>query len=319
MKHYIWTIVSVLFAVNTMFSQISVNGPGQRTQLYIAVSGLDQIPPLHSDMSLDCMVAYIVMDSLARKASINEVFDKPLTVSLDSLRVSARYMYALTDYSPNLMRRYMTTTRDSIPGNHYLSFPANSYYGLQRALERRLDEFGKDYGMLLMTHYILRVIIDTTVAGIDTTYGKPLPWMNVSCTVQDQIKGKILPNNCNYNDNKKVSTLISEACLNFGYPINWMTGGGFNNEKPQNTGTYINEVKSGEEYYVFLTQLSLWENADILVPLHAFESSGGLFKILDGHVSDPDNFWGLGTNPLETEFKTHLDSLISNISTWWIP
>jgi len=260
------------------------------------------------------------MDSLSRTASIDDVMNKPLSTSLDSLRVSARFMYAVTDYSPNLMRRYMTTTRDSIPGGRYMSFPANSYYGLQWALEKRLNEFGKNYAMLLMTHYICRVIIDTVVSGIDTTYSNPIPWVNVSCTVQEKIKGQILPNNCHYDADRSANQIltINENCLNFGYPLNWLTGVGFNDDRDVNTGTYIKTVQTGEEYYVFLEQLSLWKFYDYLTPTRQFEASGGLFKIANGRVEDPSNFWGLGTNPTEQEFLSKINELINNIKAWWL-
>lgn len=301
-------------------AQITSYNSDQRTQSLIAVSGLSNIPPLFTDMPLDCMIGYILMDSLSRTASISDVKSKLLTLSLDSLRVAARFMYAVMDYSPKLLMRYMTTTRDSIPGGRYMSFPANSYYGTEFAILQRMNEFGKNYAMLLKTHYIFRITVDTVVTGIDTTYSAPKPWVNVSCTVQEKIKGKILPNNCSYDADKtdKQILTINENCLNFGYPMNWMTGVGFFEDRGVNTGTNIRTLQKGEEYYVFLEQISLWKLYDYLTPTHQFEATGGLFKIIDGKVEDPSNFWGLGTNPTETDFHNNLLNLISNIKGWWI-
>ncbi len=317
---FLMIIVLLFVTFRSSISQITSYNSDQMHQSAIAVSGLSNIPPLFTDMPLDCMIGYIIMDSLSRTASIEEVMAKPLTISLDSLRVSSRYMYAVTDYSPNLMRRYMTTTRDSIPGGRYTSFPANSYYGLQWALEKRLEEFGMNYAMLLMTHYILRVRIDTVVTGIDTTYPNRIPWVNVSCTVQEKIKGQILPNNCRYDADRSESHTFSikANCLNFGYPMNWMTGIGFNNERNINTGTYIRTVQQGEEYYIFLEQLSLWKFYDYLTPTHQFEATGGLFQIKNGRIEDPANFWGLGINPSEQDFLNKLNELIGNIKSWWL-
>ncbi|MDP2364813.1 MAG: hypothetical protein Q8M94_13730, partial [Ignavibacteria bacterium] len=199
--------------------------------------------------------------------------------------------------------------------------PANSYYGTEFAILQRMIEFGKNYAMLMKTHYIFRITVDTVVTGIDTTYSAPQPWVNVSCTVQEKIKGKILPNNCHYDVDRTMvidTNTINPNCLNFGYPMNWMTGVGFFNDRGPNTGTYIRTAQAGEEYYVFLEQLSLRKFADYLTPTRQFEATGGLFKIVNGRVEDPSNFWGLGTNPTEQEFLSKLNELISNIKAWWL-
>lgn len=319
------TFLMLLFLISIApcVAQFSSYNSDQRIQSEVYVGGLSNIPPLHTDMSLDCLVGYIIMDSLSKSANIETVVNRPLTTSVDSLRVATRYMYSVADYSPQLLRKYITSTRDSIPGGRYMSFPANSYYGIQHAVQKRLNEFGKDYGMLLISHYVLKVRIDSVIRGYDTTYPmEPIHWTNVSCSVLNKLKGIYLPNNCrgdaNRGDSEYIGAAIGENCLNFGYPTYWQTAIGFPDDRQIKSGSTIKDVHSGEFYYVFLVHLSLWRNSDYLVPVHQFEPTGGLFKISGDRIEDPSNFWGLGTNPSEQEFLSRLNELISNIKSWWL-
>lgn len=321
MKRFIGLLfVTILLLTSSNFAQ-NPNGGDQRTESLITVGGLSTIPPYHTDMPLDCLIGYISMDSLARTADVESVLNKPLTTTLDSLRVAARFMYAACDYSPALLMSYMTCTQDSAYSNRFESFPANSYYGLESAIEKRINEFGSNYAILLKTHYVLRIIINSVVVGTDTTYTNPLPWVNVTCQVQQIFKGNYLPTNCNSNlrpQTEPKRLLLGEDYLKFGYPENWMTGIGFNYQRFPNSGTFMNTVSTGEEYYVFLEQVPIWKYSDYLTPTREFEATGGLFRISNGLIEDPSNFWGLGTNPTEQEFLIKLNELISNIKSWWL-
>ncbi len=328
-------IVTILFITiiycNNAYSQFA-GDIYQRTQSIIAIPGLNNVPPLITDMPLDCMVGYIVMDSLSRTANWREVYQKPLTISLDSLQTSARFMYAVADYDPRLFRRYIYSTNDSVtmpidPNSKYISWPANSYYGIEHAIiNERLDEFGKDYALLMISHYILRVEIDSVVTGLDTTVNNPKPWVNVACSVTHKIKGQIIPSNCKYESDigiidksgKSDNILVDPSnCLNFGYLENWPTGGGYS-DRPLRTGTRMRTLAKGDEYFVFLIHVSLRDNADILIPVHLLEANGGLFRISNGLVEDPSDIWGLGTSPTVADFLTRINSKIATIKTWWV-
>ncbi len=315
-------ILAMLLCTNSSYAQFSTYGPDQRYQSYIYENETLSIPPLRTDMSKDCMVGYIAMDSISKMVPIEEVLNSPLSTSLDSMRVAARFMYAVTEYSPKLLRNYMFVTRDILQTGHYLSFPANSYYGLNHAIQSRINEFGKDYAMLCLAHYILRVRVDQVISGVDTTYpGEPIPWTNVSCTVIQRIKGIYLPNNCKYEAKREKSDkiqVVGDNCLNFGYPTFWNTNTGFDSQRGKNTSTTMRMVNPGEEYYVFLVQMAYNDNADVLVPVNQLETSGGLFKISNGMVEDESDFWGLGKNPMDADFYTYIMNLIKNLKLWWV-
>lgn len=321
-KTFLGIIAVLILCISSSYAQISTYGPDQRFQSYIYENETLSIPPLRTDMSKDCMVGYIAMDSIAKIVPIEELNNSALNTSLDSLKVAARYMYAVTEYSPKLLRNYLFVTRDIVQSGHYRSYPANTYYGVNHAIQKRINEFGKDYAMLCLSHYILRVRVDQVVSGIDTTYpGEAIPWTNVSCTVLQRIKGTYLPSNCRY-DAKREKTdkiqAVGDNCLNFGYPTFWNTNTGFDSQRGKNTSTTMKIVNPGEEYYVFLIHISYDDNSDILVPVNQFETNGGLFKISNGMIEDQSDFWGLGKNPMDPDFLAYIMNLIKNLKLWWV-
>ncbi len=226
----------------------------------------------------------------------------------------------MVDYNPMLFQRYILTGNNAPPG-HYLSEPSHSYYGLKQALRQRWQEFGEPYMSLLMADYIVKVRINTVVIGEDTVYNRSKTMVNVSCDVLKIFKGQHLPENCSFppiqNINSVSTTLPS--CLNFGYPQNWGIRTGFGDQYSGSTGQ-IATVQAGEEYYVTLGFLNIRSdnatgNFGNLTPT-GYDITGGLFKITDGAVQDPDNFWGLGTTPTVSNFEVSLNQKISTIKLW---
>ena len=79
----------------------------------------------------------------------------------------------------------------------------------------------------------------------------------------------------------------------------------------------IKTIGKDEEYYVFLKLTMIQDNVDMLNPVRNFESTGGLFQVMDGKVQDPDNFWGLGTIVEEIEFVNNIKKLKTEIESWF--
>ena len=316
-------LVLIAITATTAYCQFG-SAPDQRTAESFPLYQITQIPLLRTDMSLDCMVAYIAMDSVTRNIDYKNVLDFIFNTSIDTLKVLSRYMYAVDEYDPTLLRSYIYTLRDSLPGStNYKSLPQNSYSGVKQAIINKIDELGRDYSMLLLSNYILKVRIDSVVIGTDTTFNDNLSWVNVACTVLDTIKATYLPDNCNFGNHKfdkhhnEINT-SGNNCLIFGYPQNWRTGNWLRKAGLLDTDTYIRTVQKDEEYFVFLEFFALSDSTDYLTSIKNLDACGGLFRINNGIVEDTGNYWGLGTTPNVNDFQNHLLTLIGNIKTWWV-
>ena len=238
-------------------------------------------------------------------------------------------MYAIKDYNPILFRRYIHTTSSmNIPNQQYRSYIASSYYGIEKAIQERSSNFGKEYAMLIAADYIVHIQVSDVVQGIDSTFRSRDEFVNVAASVIEKVKGQYLPVHCIYPQitNPKGEGVLSgyengsttATCIKFGHPKIWPAGVETDGDVSRVLGE-IRPAQTGEEYIVFLRQVAISDTLDVIAPLNTFEAAGGLFRIVSGKVEDPSNFWGLGTSPTVADFKQHIATLIQNIKSWQPP
>ena len=315
---YLFLIFICIYPANAQFSGY---GNDQCQQTAVEMIDLDHVPPMHTDMSYDCMIGYIAMDSIARNANVGEIYDRAATATTDSLKVAARFMYAVSDYSALLFRSYATAIWDSADNQRYMSQPANSYYATLHEVLKRKNEIGRNFCLLLQANYIYKVIIDSVVTGTDTTYDKPMEWANVSCTIIERIKGVYSPDNCHLGNPAPRTNIEGQTdeCLLFGYPSNFKTGPVADEENNSNEIGEYWLLEKGEEYIVFLEHLRIEESIDMITAVSELEATGGLFRINNGIVEDVSGVFGIGTSPTENEFMNKLYGDINIIKHWWLP
>ena len=297
------TVIALSFITCTASAQWHGDGV-QRSESYISLTGLTRIPELHTDMPLDCLIGYIAMDSIARTGGIQEVIAQAQNTLIPELRVLARYMYAMTDYDPILLNRHFLSTKDSsFPNVNYQSYYANSYFTVMTEIDKRQQEFGRDYGMLVIADYVLRLRVLDVRSGIDTTHRNNARWTNVACEVREIFKGHRLPNNCGlpYPVQIEGKDIQPGPCLIYGHRT---TSG------PQ----YV--PQPGDEIIVFLNLVIDKGNMYMVYPRFGSNITGGRFIIRNGRVDDPDNTWGLGPNPTLEEFRTTLLKKVDDIRSW---
>lgn len=300
----------LFYGVTTLPAQWHGDGT-QKSESCIEMQGLSYLPELHTDMSLDCLIGYIAMDSIARTNSVYYATRRPANMTIPQIRALSRYIYAMGDYDPILFMRHFYSTKDSsYPNEQYRSYPANSYASIIYEIYERQQEFGQGYGMLVAASYVLRVRVTDVREGIDSTmHRQRFPNVNVACEVLEVFKGQHLPGNCapiQHNvkhDNNEA--LAQSTCLIYSYPP-------IPSERP---------VKVGDEMIIFLDVMpekgKLWR----IRPNGSFnKTSVGRFHIENGRVEDKDNVWGLGINPTLQDFRTNLLQKISDVRSWtWIP
>lgn len=314
----ILSTVCLLLAGSTVSAQ-TYGASAQINDSKFSLPTLSTIPQLHTDMPLDCMIAYIIMDSLVRNATIYQLLDAPTSLSLQNLRFACRLIYGMEEYSHAHMKAHFVATMDSTRSVHDLRpFPANTYMPLIRAIAiDRWREFDPHVRALLLTHYIARIRVVNVAVGKDSSYGNHhqdiRSRVSVTCEVIEKIKGMKLPNNCqvDYPAGQKAdrnTALNAVPCIVFSFQ--------------QNNIDFIPQI--GEEYYAFLMEHSIELTEDYLTVITsgfarlapgALGSSVGLFKINDGMVEDPRKFWSSGTMPVE-QFRTLLQTKIAEIKSW---
>ena len=307
--------ISTLFALALCLTcSASAQWHGDGTQISescIRMQGLPYLPVLRTDMSLDCLIGYIAMDSIARTNSVYYATRRPQNMTIPQIRALSRYLYAMKDYDPILFMRHFVSTKDSsFPNERYKSYPANSYASIVEQIYDRQQEFGSDYGMLVVASYVLHVRVTDVREGIDSTmHHRPFANVNVACEVLEVFKGQHLPGNCasiQHNvKHDRDEVLAQSNCLIYGY-------------SPTPTAR---PVKVGDEIIILLDLTpergGLWS----VRPRGGFnKTSAGRFHIENGRVEDRDNVWGLGTNPTLQDFRTNLLQKIGDVRSWtWVP
>ena len=314
----------------------------QRLEASVPLLELSTLPEYRSDMSLDCFVAYLAMDSAARVTPTAAPDpQQAMTISIDSLQLLSRFFYAAYDYDPLLMNSYISQSNDlhlgNIPGvaDPYQSFPVEWHTGLKNAIRNRKFKLGLDNSMLLLAEYIYKVRVVDVKSGIDSTFD-PKPWTNVACEVVRVFKGMYVPENCGSgspgNSDNPGTDQVNPGpppCFIYGH-VTGKPAGSYSVErepriprdKPRDTTrqSHLGKIvvpEVGEEAYVFLGSVYL-EDSVYITPHNAFEKTGGVFRIVNGKVQDIGNFWGLGTEVDEVEFDQMLVDKIEAIKHWWV-
>ncbi|MBL7974574.1 MAG: hypothetical protein JNJ85_06660 [Candidatus Kapabacteria bacterium] len=310
---------------STLHSQFTSLGSDQRRQLRFPTPGLGVVPPYNSGMTLDCMVGYIVADSLARTKTVDDVISYFSNVGLDTLKLAARFNFGMTDYSPVLLRRYLHSTSDSNDINKYWSYPANSIFGIRDVFFEKRNTLGKDFSMLICSDYVLKVVVDSVITGLDSTYGDTIPWVNVNCNILRRFKGQDGPNNCQTDDMRDNGKDIKlqyniNTCLNYGHPQLWQTNTGMSRLRvsTEATGEIVTPVK-GDTLYLFLDVMAYDRYTCVLYPARVHELNGGIYKLQNnGNILDPSKVWSTTGLLTASEFESKILSEINIIKSWWI-
>lgn len=302
-------VVIILLGFTTLSAQWHGNGT-QLSEACIRLQGLDYVPQLRTDMPLDCLIGYVVMDSVARTVGTFEATRYPENMVIPQLRIMSRYMYAMGDYDPILLNRHFFSTKDSnFPNERYQSYPANTYYPILMEINKRQDKFGRDYGILVSSNYVLRIRVIEAREGIDSTmFNRPSPpTTNVACEVLEIFKGQRLPENCRPIQANQQNTkhdhdkpLSQSNCLIYAY----------------RTDDIESKPKPGDEIFLFLNLVIVKNDLFLVYPTFGFDKTGGRFLVQNGRVNDPDNIWGKGINPTFQDFRSTLLQRINDIRSW---
>ena len=301
-----------------------------------AIQPLLTSPPLHTDMPWKALLGYVWLDSAMRRGFTDSEWNAlNLFTSADSLRQVLKYWYAAADYDPVLFNEYCSD-------GAYLN---PNYWGKPALLVRYLADLSgkllKDSSKvpyLMTTDYILHILVVNVTREVDPLISSnrnyPIPRGCAEVLILDTIKGKRFPfTNCNDTARRasgpgKAPFSLLNNCLHLSFYPTWSKDGsdqaaGFLVGRPGNADTLIltdkafgwGTLQSGHEYIVFLKLL--YEDYDgnnsyfRLRPI--MDGVGGVYPVTAGVVSDPLNYWQLGTSVNSTAFKSGLRARINRI------
>lgn len=328
----IFSISLLCLLLSGHFSIAQTYGSSVQTKdLTFPLPHLSTIPQLHTDMTLDCFIGYVAMDSLVRSnVDLFQVLDAPSRMSIQDLRFVARLLYGMDEYSHAHLNAHFAATRDtgrSIHDNR--PFMANFYTPVMKAIGlTRWREFDPHIRAVLTIHYIYRIRVVNVVQGIDSSYGTgTFDLQSVTAVygeVLEKIKGTKVPSNCPlYNpsveqkkgDNNDRPLSNALPCIAFNYNSRY-------------NSRFMDIPQIGEEYYVFLAEAAYnWEEEclSIVSPFGLgtggaeapalLGRSPGMFRIKDGVVEDLKHFWSAGVLTVE-QFRSLLQSKITEIKSW---
>lgn len=324
MKISLLAVVCLMFCCSSGIAQTYGNTV-QTKDLTFPLPQLSTIPQLHTDMTLDCFIGYVAMDSLMRSnISLFQALNLPSQMSIQDLRFVARLLYGMDEYSHTHLKAHFVATRDT--GRSMYDdrpFMANFYTPVMKTIAiDRWQEFDPQHRALLLTHYIYRVRVVNVAQGIDSSYGSNpgnlRPITAVYCEVLEKIKGMKVPNNCplyspaehKSSDDKSLGD--GPACVAFSYNSRY-------------NSSFLDTPRIGEEYYAFLDE-SLYNLEECYLTMTdpfrigrvapaILGGSPGMFRIKDGIVEDPKHFWSADTLTVE-QFRSLLQSRVMEIKSW---
>jgi hypothetical protein len=146
-------------------------------------------PPLSTYMPKNVMHPYIVLDSICKVYSLQEVQARLQVMSSDSIRIAMQYYYDVLDYDPILFHKYaMATMGDS---NYQCNVPDfvkavfTKYQGI--AVSEMKDN------LLLWTSYIYHIRVRSQVAREDSNRFTRMRKFCARAEVMNKLKGTVLP------------------------------------------------------------------------------------------------------------------------------
>ncbi|MCO5249883.1 MAG: hypothetical protein M9949_00490 [Candidatus Kapabacteria bacterium] len=300
--------------------------------LYFRFEHLPYKPYITDDMPEDVRVGYILLDSVEKDFPDIRFFAHNVRQhEYDTLRYIMKYLYKVVDYNPILFK----LTSNYISANTIIDQIHNT--ATEHSPKPYLEK------LLLESSIIAHVFVEDTLNFIE--HGSENTSSIVTCSILDNIKGKVLPeakvNNLNpltlANNTNKLENLPSNY-LQFTYRLEW-------GRLPENeviaydvVHTLVDEdgkvlyppmmmdstgsgwVKKGKEYIVFLDLYSICDDSSYsyltLTPRVRSSATCNVYPIENGYVIDPVNELGFGERVEVNLFKNLLNQRINEIVSY---
>jgi hypothetical protein len=339
-------LLSAVFAASSLRAQLHGGSSYPLGALEYSLPVLTAMPPVSDSMPSGIITDYLWADELMRTTTSSSITKYIYSLGYgDTLKYLAELLYTVDDNNPLSFYQWEISGWP-IGGHpdypwHYKATPAQERIPLENKVGYTFPDTGKA-GFLLSCDIIADVSVSDTI--ISTFPGSLLPNMVlVNSTINDEIKGQKIPLCIGYDlhtrGKGKITTLSGSvtpwstyavpadtgSCLMFEYSPEWQSGIFTDAPSPltpvlsNSTGWWI---KPGGEYIVFLYVHGV--NGDTsngyftIDPFWGvFGTQGAMYRVVSGHVVDPNDDFGLGASVsgglTVSDWKTRLRARIYNI------
>jgi hypothetical protein len=313
------------------------SGPTSAGCYRIPVTPLTEAPPLRYDMSLSTLLGYLYLDSIMRTpidsaqwAAFNAI------QSFDSLKYFLKYLYAVSDYDPILLEEYGRDAPYINPS--YTGKPTPMVNYIEEKIGSVLHSMGDTTQMMYLTStsYILHIRVTSVTRNWDTmghyNPGQGTPQSCVEAVILDTIKGQhILTGDCSWDyrtngghNQPDFSDSSYSTCFHFSYNPLWNKSSSDNENSIQLSLDSFrfspdalgwNAVVPDSEYIVFFSvDYEDYNGTNSYFDIRPImDGVGGIYPVVDGMVSDPQNLWHMGTSVDLDDFESGLEETIYNI------
>jgi len=286
-------------------------------------------PYYTTDMPLDVLIGYIVIDSLMKVKTRDEIekYIDTLSYSNDTLRRIMKYLYTIVDFDPIRFRRYTVGTRAGaiaddiitrvcgVPGAQTGSYPGVSP---QKDLDRAL--LGSD---------IIAQIKVNEVEDYQNSNSKRV----VTAEIIESIKGKNIPQCVPHGgvftdlpeNQLAINQAVNGSCLQFSFPKRWLqisTVRGMCdviNFTPYDSVKQTFRIEKDREYIIFLamsyvcySSTSTYFSITPLTKRNCLRDGSQTIRTLlalpieNGKVNEGGSDLGIGSNLTPTQYIAKL-------------
>jgi hypothetical protein len=265
-------------------------------------------PPISLYMPTEVIYGYIVIDSVCKSASKEEIIQRLSNMAFDSIQIAMKCYYDMINYDPILFNEYAVYTSGS---SNYLADVMTVYRALldEYSSVRPLSEKDK---LILWTPYIYHVRINSQSSRVDSAGKAILGKYCANATIIDAFKGLIVPDPSRQDD-------VPGEMVNL-----W-----WGRELAGSRGATISDsvlyyqhregfLVPGHEYIVFFDALTKFTDGGNRAYLlcnspYSTEWMTWVLPVINGDVMDEGEYFGLGTNVQIQVFKDNIQTYRENI------
>lgn len=313
MKHFV--VVAMLVGSSTwLLAQPSCYT--EYPSYYQSMPSLTALPPLSGGMSLNELIGHIAIDSICRLKSYTQIdsFMQARVTWDDTLKSMLKYMTTIVDRNPLLV--FGISAADCEPR---LSFPKEVRSFLARSIAKHSPYPNLDAG-IASADYILTVSISDTSGLTDTSAQFAKTAIVATGNIVDTIFGRVFPF-CSTQQLQPSSNGGSSQCITFDVSREnlWSSR---DDKLLSSADTIIDQMvpQPSKQYLVFLKLVRLCvSTSDVyftLYPMYWIGPRCGIYEIQAGRITDEQDYFGLGSNPLVQDVVSAIESRIQQIKTW---
>lgn len=310
------------FAAPAVRSQTGPNYPGL---IKYSLPLLTTVPPLYDSQPSDVASAYLWADELMRSTQWNLINKWIGNLGHDdTMTFLAEMLYKVSDDNPLSLYQWEISSWP-LGGHpdyswHYKGNPGNSIPILANQIGNGIGDTGRT-GFILASDIIADVTIGDTIVKYNSSDNITPHIVLVNSTILDEIKGQKIPlcigeDMHTHRKSNEITTMSyastwptyavradSGACIQFEYSPEWASAIAgdempFSPALSDSTGWWI---RPGGEYIVFLRIAGIGiDTANGYFSIQpywgVFGNQGAMYRVVSGHVVDPNDDFGLGAS-----------------------